>query len=448
LVDSYIVDAHRQPDAGPARWTPRVLLHAIGLERWRSVVGPALFASIAIVLLVYNHTQQRVNDIVFWLSLILIAAVVAWMIETSREQWGAIARHRQSAFSDQATGLLNRRRLEADLEAAMGTPGYRNVLVLIELDGLQGYTDRLGYAAGDRLLQRVAHQLVNAVAPLEGTAYRIDANRFAVLVPAGGQQFGEILIAAMASLGEGNEELLIGRSYGEVTLPDEAAEAELAIQIASQRLAAHQQSQHRSARRQAHAVLMAALSARRPELRDRVRIVAYRAISLGRRLGVDREQIDDIMLAAELQDVGMLAVPESILEKRIPLNEQESELIRAHPLAGERIISAAPGLAPVARLVRSSYEHFDGSGYPDGLTAETIPLGARIIAVAVAFAAMTSQRAYRETETFESALGELRRDAGSQFDPRVVEALAADLTEEASSALVPIAGQTAPSQGS
>jgi two-component system cell cycle response regulator len=437
------VDTQRHSGANPARWTPRILLNAVGLDRWRSVIGPGLFASIAIALLVYNHVQQRVTDIVFWLSLTLIASVVTWMIETSRAQSGAIARHRQSAFNDQATGLLNRLQLEADLGAVLATPGYRHVLVLLELDGLQNYTDRLGYAVSDRLLHRVAGRLTNAVAPLEGTAYRIAANRFAVLVPAGGQQFGEILTAATASLGESNEEPLIGRSYGEVTLPDEATEAEGAFQIASQRLAAHQQSQHRSAKRQAHAVLMAALSARRPELRDRVRIVAYRAIALGRRLGFDREQLDDIMLAAELQDVGMLAVPESVLEKRTSLSEREIELIRAHPLAGESIVAAAPGLAPVARLVRSSYEHFDGSGYPDGLAAEAIPLGARIIAVSVAFAAMTSQRAYREAETVESALGELRRCAGSQFDPRVVEVLAEDLAEETSRAPTPEPGPVA-----
>ncbi len=188
---------------------------------------------------------------------------------------------------------------------------------------------------------------------------------------------------------------------------------------------------------------MAALSTRRPQLRDRVRVVAYRAIALGRRLGVDREQLDDIMLAAELQDVGMLAVPEAVLEKRTSLTERESEVIRTHPLAGERIVAAAPGLAPVARLVRSSYEHFDGSGYPDGLAGEAIPLGARIIAVSVAFAAMTSPRPHRETETAEAALAELRRCARSQFDPRVVEALADDLAEEAATAPAPASSPVA-----
>jgi two-component system, cell cycle response regulator len=99
-------------------------------------------------------------------------------------------------------------------------------------------------------------------------------------------------------------------------------------------------------------------------------------------------------------------------------------------VAGERIIGAAPGLAPVAALVRASSEHFDGSGFPDGIAGEAIPLGARIIAVAVTFAALTAPRPYRAALSTADALEELRRCAGTQFDPRAVEALAADLSEE------------------
>jgi HD-GYP domain-containing protein (c-di-GMP phosphodiesterase class II) len=175
---------------------------------------------------------------------------------------------------------------------------------------------------------------------------------------------------------------------------------------------------------------MAALSARRPDLRDHLRIVTYRAISLARRLGLGVAEIDDIALAAELQDIGLLAVPEAVLEKERPLDEPEKAMIRSHTAEGERIISAAPGLAPVAALVGASSEHFDGSGYPDGLVGDAIPLGARIIAVAVAYAAMTSQRPYRTAMSPEEALSELRRCARTQFDPGVVEALGQDLAEE------------------
>ena len=173
------------------------------------------------------------------------------------------------------------------------------------------------------------------------------------------------------------------------------------------------------------------MTARSPELGDHLRVVAYRAISLARRLGVGGEEIDDIALAAELQKLGLLAVPEAVHESSAPLDEAATAMVRNHTIEGERIIAAAPGLASVARLVRSSSEHFDGRGFPDGLAGEAIPLGARIIAVSVAFAAMTSPRPYRPRRSVDEALAELLRHAGTQFDPRVVDALAADLAEEA-----------------
>jgi HD-GYP domain-containing protein (c-di-GMP phosphodiesterase class II) len=117
-----------------------------------------------------------------------------------------------------------------------------------------------------------------------------------------------------------------------------------------------------------------------------------------------------------------VAVPDSILTKQGPLDSEEWEFIRRHTIIGERIISAAPALLRVAMLVRHSHERWDGGGYPDGLAGAEIPLGARIVAVADAFDAMTSPRPYSLPRTPEAALDELRRCAGSQFDPDVVEA--------------------------
>jgi len=423
--------------AGTVEWLRLEIAAVIGPRGWRSLAGPLVFAVMGISLLVYDHLNRRMTGVVFWLTLGLIVTVFGRMLETNRRQRLALEERDREALSDGVTGLENRLKLEADIRTTLATPGDKRVVVLVELDGLQAYTDRYGYAARDELLHTAGGRLLDAVAPLGGSAYRVDASRLAVLVPSDGRQLGEIVLAATASLQGGDEELLIGRAYGEVAIPDDATDPGVAFQIAGQRLAAHKQGQHRSARRQAHAVLMAALSARRPELRDRLRVVTYRAISLARRLGLGREEIDDIALAAELQDVGLLAVPESVLAKETPLDEAETAMIRSHPVEGERMIAAAPGLAPVARLVRSSCERFDGSGYPDRLAGEAIPLGARVIAVSVAFAAMTSNRPYRSASSAEEALAELRRCAGSQFDPGVVEALAADLAEEAASAPAP-----------
>jgi two-component system cell cycle response regulator len=403
----------------------------VGPSGWRSIVGPLVFVVAGIGLLIFNHLNQRVTDAVFWLTLGLIVTVFTRMLETNRRQSRALEEQELAALSDTVTALPNRRQLRADIEAVVARPGERRVLILLELEGLQGFVDRFGYPAGDGLLRRSGQSLAEAVRPLSGIAYRFGTARLAALVPYDERRRGEVILAAADSLREAEAEATIGRCYGEVAIPDETDAPEVAFQLAGQRLEAHRQRQQRSARRQAHAVLMAALSARRPELRDHLRSVAYRAIALARRLGMGLGEIDDVALAAELQDVGLLAVPEAVLAKEAPLSEAETAMVHSHTADGERIVAAAPGLASVAALVRSSAERYDGSGYPDGLTGEAIPLGSRIIAVAVAFAALTAQRPYRPALTPGEALAELRRCAGSQFDPAVVEALGRDLAEEA-----------------
>ena len=128
-----------------------------------------------------------------------------------------------------------------------------------------------------------------------------------------------------------------------------------------------------------------------------------------------------VRAAAELHDIGKLALPEALLAKPGPLDEQEWELVREHTLIGERIIAAGDGLDPVARIVRSTHERWDGDGYPDGLAGEDIPLAARIIAICDAYEAMTTTRTYRAALTHDEAVQELRDSAGTQFDPALVE---------------------------
>lgn len=402
----------------------------VGPSGWLAAAWPTAFATLGLALLVYDHLQQRITQLVFWLCVVLIACVFAWLVETTRRQSRTLAAEHRRAMRDPVTGLPNRGTLLADLSSILSAPRERRILVVFELEGMQAWYDAFGIAAGDGMVAELATQLVDAVTPLEGTVYQIDPIRFAVLVLADGRTSGEILLTASSPLQIDSSDHLIGRSYGEVTIPDDAGDPDLALQIAGQRVAAYKQRQQRSARRQAHAVLMAVLDARRPELREHLRTVAYRSISLSRRLGIDRDTIDDIFLASELQDIGLLTVPESILEKESPLDAEETALIRKHPVAGERIIASAPGLISVAALVRSTSEQYDGRGYPDGLAGEEIPLGARIIAVCVALAAMSSRRPYQEARSAAEVLAELKRCAGTQFDPTVVEALVAEMAEE------------------
>jgi HD-GYP domain-containing protein (c-di-GMP phosphodiesterase class II) len=187
---------------------------------------------------------------------------------------------------------------------------------------------------------------------------------------------------------------------------------------------AQKTSNRRSPDRQTRDVLLRALQERNPELTERHGAVATLAEAVGYRVGVPAEALAELRQAAELHDVGKMAIPGEILRKPGPLDPDEWAFVQRHPLVGERIIGAAPTLAAAAKLVRSTHERLDGSGYPDGLAGEQIPLGARIIAACDAFTAMTAPRPYAPQRSVPEAMAELRRCAGSQFDPAVVHALA------------------------
>ena len=148
------------------------------------------------------------------------------------------------------------------------------------------------------------------------------------------------------------------------------------------------------AREQARDVLMRTMQAKQPDLREHSSEVADLAVAVARRLGMDGEEIDEIARAAELHDVGKVGIPDAILDKPAGLDATEWELMHQHTILGERILNAAPALRPVARIVRSTHERWDGPGYPDGLRGAEIPLAARIVAVCDAYDAMTTDRAY------------------------------------------------------
>ena len=176
-------------------------------------------------------------------------------------------------------------------------------------------------------------------------------------------------------------------------LPEEADTPTLALQLADRRMYARKGGRRMSAGRQSRDVLLRTLSERRPDLHVRLRDIGELALAVGRELHMGPEGLDEVARAAELHDVGKIAVPDAILDKPGPLDPVEWSFMRRHPLIGERILLAAPALRPVARLVRSSHERWDGGGYPDGLTGDEIPLGARVVAVCDAFDAMTDRPA-------------------------------------------------------
>lgn len=151
------------------------------------------------------------------------------------------------------------------------------------------------------------------------------------------------------------------------------------------------------------------------------RPLALMAVNVGRALGLRGQELMELRYGALLHDVGKIGVPDAILHKPSHLSEDEWRLMRQHPAIGARILEPVPALAPAARIVRHHHERYDGHGYPDGLQGDDIPLGARILAVVDAYSAITDDRVYRRARSHDEAVQELLGNAGTQFDPLIVE---------------------------
>jgi diguanylate cyclase (GGDEF)-like protein len=295
-------------------------------------------------------------------------------------------------------------------------------MVVFDLDGFKAYNDAYGHPAGDALLHRLGERLSDFIAG-RGGAYRLGGDEFCLLAECTVAQVDGLVAGATASLGEHGDGFVVTAAQGSVLIPVEADTREAALQLADRRMYANKSRERASAVAQSTDVLLTALRESAPGLHKHLCGVADLALAVADHLGVDAEERDEIYRAAELHDVGKMAIPDAILAKPGPLDPGEWEFMHNHTLIGERIIAAAPALVPIARLVRSSHERWDGAGYPDGLAGEAIPLGSRIVFCCDAFDAMTTERPYSVAMRPARALEEIDRGAGSQFDPTVAAAL-------------------------
>src|SRR4051794_21270998 len=405
---------------GWAAWVPSHRQVRIHLHGWRPLVLPVAFALMAVGVLVYDHFARVSTLAVVFASATMVMVLVRTAM-TFGENLRMLRNSQREALTDALTGLGNRRALMNDLRDALeGRAAHQpRALILFDLDGFKHYNDSFGHPAGDGLLARLGRALEDVVRD-RGRAYRLGGDEFCALIDGDFDQAG-VIESAGAALTEDGQGFEVAASHGVVLLPHEADDAAGALQIADQRLYGNKGARRRSSvGQQTRDVLLRILHEREPELHDHHHEVADLAVAVAAKLPMLPDEIDVMARAAELHDIGKMAVPDQILQKPGPLDSAELDFIRKHTLVGERILAAAPALLPVARVVRASHERWDGSGYPDGLAGEEIPLGARIIAVCDAYHAMTSDRVYQPPVDPPAALMELRRCAGTQLDPNVV----------------------------
>jgi diguanylate cyclase (GGDEF)-like protein/putative nucleotidyltransferase with HDIG domain len=411
--------------------------------RW-TIVPFSLMASAALMLVVLWQRSP-------FLSVALVGPLLA--IQLYQRAIVRALRAMRLALTDPLTGLGNHRHFHERLERELRHAHERRLpltLCLIDVDDFKRINDRFGHPAGDRVLSQLATRLRQT-----GEAFRLGGDEFALLLP--GYDENDALTAA-TSVVERISALHLDQlgsvtvSAGVATSPAHAADRDELIRLADSalywakeygknRVRAYRpdvielaelkrlaSGPDRAARFRAAASLARAVDARDVYTGSHSQRVADLAARTARRLGLPEEEVELTRLAASLHDLGKLAIPEEILRKPGPLTDPERMVLERHPQIGFRMLESL-GVDPVADWVLHHHERWDGSGYPDGLPGDEIPLGARIIFVADAYDAMTSERVYRRRVDPEQAIAELRRCAGSQFDPGIVNALADELGE-------------------
>lgn len=353
------------------------------------------------------------------------------------------------ATTDELTKLYNHRNFHERLEQeiARGSRfGTTFSLIMLDLDLFKAYNDIYGHLAGDQLLRKIGQAMENSIRAID-LAFRYGGEEFAVILPETRLDDAYRVAERIRKTIESRtsfREMPVTASLGIASWPNDGVMKEEIISRADSALyRAKQTGRNRTclssdvlkpqtpeigaeleAQPRALSIiyaLAATVDAKDHYTYGHSRKVSEYAVALAEMLKLPTDRVDTIRAGGLLHDIGKLGVPDSILTKAGPLDDDEWEPIKSHPELGVEILKRVIDLVNCLPAILHHHEHYDGSGYPKGLKGESIPLEARILSVADAYDAITSPRPYRAQLTSEQAIAELKRCAGSQFDPKLVE---------------------------
>ena len=391
----------------------------------------------------------------FWPEELDLLKAIGNEIAVGIENAKLLERTKELSATDELTGLHNRRQffeiLESEINRMQRYGGFFT-LAMLDLDEFKEYNDRFGHTNGDAVLRCVAQTLTSELRKPD-MAFRYGGDEFTIILPETDAEKAKGIVDRIRSrrlegLREGTAppDLYLNFSAGIAQFPDNAETADGLVFLADTALYRSKRSGGNktilvadlgeagadvvdSATMDQVYALAATVDARDPHTYGHSKRVATISEMMGRAIGLQPIELADLRAAALLHDIGKVGVPDSILTKPGVPNKHEWTVLRKHPGEGAKIVGYVKELQRLVPLVRHHHEWYDGSGYPDGLKGEDIPLGARIISVADAYDTMTTPRPYREVVSPEEACAELRRCSGTQFEEALAEALCRAVNE-------------------
>lgn len=347
----------------------------------------------------------------------------ATVVSDITARWIAEEKIRYLSFHDALTQCFNRAFIEEELRRLSDSRDHSLGVVLCDVNGLKLTNDAFGHPKGDRLLQRFAWVL-RETCRKEDLIGRWGGDEFIILLPRTPEKtvldIVDRIREACRKIPPDPIPLSVSLGWAVKVVAEESADSVIAL--AEERMYRSKLAESRETRSSIISFLKYLMRDHALESEEHVGRLGTLGKMIGEALGLPENDLAELDRLAHLHDLGKVAISETILQKPNSLTSEEWDMVKKHPEVGYRIIQSSPELASIAEAVLTHHEHWDGTGYPQGLSGEEIPLLARIIAVVDAFEVMTSGRPpYKKPMTTNEGIAELIRCAGSQFDPRVVE---------------------------